>query len=168
MSKAVKIHLDFSAFQFYMLKAENSKLLVGESALPDVVEDIRRLANKHDKIEHVNEILTLHMGPEYILVNLSVDFKNSISAATVEQTVQQLDREIKGAHPLVKRVFIEGEARILPITTRVNFRIPPVANVESDGRKKDRFCGLITLNPAIRWLETSFLFPRRIPITAGD
>lgn len=87
---------------------------MGESALPDVVEDIRRLANKHDEIEHVNEILTLHMGPEYILVNLSVDFKNTISADTVEQTVQQLDRKIKRSHPLVKRVFIEGEARRNP------------------------------------------------------
>ena len=87
---------------------------MGESALPDVVEDIRRLADKYDEIEQVNEVLTLHMGPEYILVNLSVDFKNAISADRVEQTVQQLDREIKGAHRLVKRVFIEGEARRNP------------------------------------------------------
>ena len=96
------------------LAYEIKGLLVGESALPDVVEDIRRLANKYDEIAHVNEVLTLHMGPEYILVNLSVDFKNSILADRVEQTVQQLDREIKRAHPLVKRVFIEGEARRNP------------------------------------------------------
>ena len=96
------------------LAYEIKGLLVGESALPNVVEDIRRLAIKHDEIEHVNEILTLHMGPEYILVNLSVDFKNAILADRVEQTVQQLDGEIKQIHPLVKRVFIEGEARRSP------------------------------------------------------
>jgi cation diffusion facilitator family transporter len=93
------------------LAYEIKGLLVGESALPRVVKEIRRMTGEYDEIEHVNEVLTLHMGPEYILVNLSVDFKNSISAEAVEHTVQNLTRRIKETHPLVKRVFIEGEAR---------------------------------------------------------
>jgi len=93
------------------LAYEIKGLLVGESAHPEVVQDIRRLAGKYAEIEHVNEILTLHMGPEFILVNLSVDFKNSLSADQMERTVQKLDYQIKEAYPLIKRVFIEGEAR---------------------------------------------------------
>lgn len=96
------------------LAYEIKGLLVGESALPHVVEKIRRMTGEHDEIEHVNEILTLHMGPEYILVNLSVDFKNSISAEAVERTVENLTHRIKETHPLVKRVFIGGEARRSP------------------------------------------------------
>ena len=90
---------------------ETKSLLVGESALPEVVRDIRRLAAESPEVEHVNEVLTLHMGPEFILVNLSVDFDNCISADQVELAIQRLDSRIKRAHPLVKRVFIEGEAR---------------------------------------------------------
>ena len=86
-------------------------LLVGESAQPEVVQGIRWLAGRYPEIEHVNEILTMHMGPEFILVNLSVDFKNSLSAEQVERTVQKLDVQIKQAYPRVKRIFIEGEAR---------------------------------------------------------
>jgi len=96
------------------LAYEIKGLLVGESALPKVVTEIRRLAGAQEEVEHVNEVLTLHMGPEYILVNLSVDFKNSISAEAVERTVQNLTRRIKEIHPLVKRVFIEAEARRSP------------------------------------------------------
>ena len=96
------------------LAYETKGLLVGESAQPEVVRDIRRMAGGYPEIEHVNEILTLHMGPEFILVNLSVDFKDSVSADTLERAVQKLDRQIKQAHPLVKRVFIEGEARRSP------------------------------------------------------
>ena len=96
------------------LAYEIKGLLVGESALPHVVEEIRRLANQHDEIEHVNEVLTMHMGPEDILVNISVDFKDDISADATEKIVQKLDTEIKNAHPLVKRIFIEGEARRSP------------------------------------------------------
>ncbi len=90
---------------------ETKGLLVGESALPEVVRDIRRMAEECPEIEHVNEVLTLHIGPEFILVNISVDFKNSLMADEVERAIQRLDARIKHAHPLVKRIFIEGEAR---------------------------------------------------------
>ncbi len=90
---------------------ETKSLLVGESALPEVVSDIRRLAAETPEVEHVNEVLTLHMGPEFILVNLSVDFDDRIHGDQVERAIQGLDRRIKESHPLVKRVFIEGEAR---------------------------------------------------------
>ena len=93
------------------LAYETKGLLVGESASPEVVKDIRRIASGQPEIDYVNEILTLHMGPEFILVNISVDFKDAISAEVVERSVQTLDQQIKQAHPLVKRVFIEGEAR---------------------------------------------------------
>lgn len=93
------------------LAYEIKGLLVGESAQPEVVQGIRWLAGRYPEIEHVNEILTMHMGPEFILVNLSVDFKNSLSAEQVERTVQKLDVQIKQAYPRVKRIFIEGEAR---------------------------------------------------------
>ncbi|RLB70948.1 MAG: cation transporter, partial [Deltaproteobacteria bacterium] len=70
-----------------------------------------RIAASHPEIEHVNEVLTMHMGPEFILVNLSVDFQDSLSADQMERTVQKLDEQIKQAYPPVKRIFIECEAR---------------------------------------------------------
>ena len=54
------------------LAFETKSLLIGESANIHVVNGIRKLARTYDKIEHVNEVLTMHMGPEFILVNISV------------------------------------------------------------------------------------------------
>jgi len=93
------------------LAYEIKGLLVGESAQPEVVQGICRIAAGYPEIEHVNEVLTMHMGPEFILVNLSVDFQDSLSADQMERTVQKLDEQIKRAYPLVKRIFIECEAR---------------------------------------------------------
>ena len=93
------------------LAYETKGLLIGESANREVVESIRRMTGKLSEIEHVNEILTMHMGPQFILVNLSVDFKDGVSSEKVENTVADLDQAIKQAHPRVKRVFIELEAR---------------------------------------------------------
>jgi cation diffusion facilitator family transporter len=93
------------------LALETKSLLVGESALPEVVQGIQQLAGAFPEIEVVNEVLTLHMGPEFILVTLSVDFEDTQTAANVERVIRELDAGIKKAFPLVKRVFVEGEAR---------------------------------------------------------
>jgi cation diffusion facilitator family transporter len=93
------------------LAYETKGLLIGESANQHVVGQIRKITASHEDIEHVNEILTLHMGPDFILVNMSVDFINTVCAEDIESTVARLDREIKKDIPNVKRIFIEGEAR---------------------------------------------------------
>jgi cation diffusion facilitator family transporter len=95
------------------LAIETKGLLIGESATSDVVRGIRQIAQSCREIRHVNEILTMHMGPDYVLVNLSVEFDDAVSAADIEIAVAQLDRRIKQAYPMAKRIFIEGEARRL-------------------------------------------------------
>jgi cation diffusion facilitator family transporter len=93
------------------LAYETHGLLIGERANPEVAEKIREIVGRQDSITHVNELATMHMGPDYILVNLSVDFAGDASADDVEAVVGQLDRELKESLPRVKRVFIEAEAR---------------------------------------------------------
>ena len=93
------------------LAYETKGLLIGESANQEVVQNIRLIAGTHEEIDHVNEVLTMHMGPEFILVNLSVDFKDGISSEQVEQVIADVDQTIKYAHPRVKRIFIEAESR---------------------------------------------------------
>jgi cation diffusion facilitator family transporter len=90
---------------------ETKGLLIGEAANRPVVEGIRSIVQDHPGVAHVNEVLTMHMGPEFILANLSVDFTDPATADEVEQTVAQLDRQIKSSFPNVKRVFVEAEAR---------------------------------------------------------
>jgi cation diffusion facilitator family transporter len=93
------------------LAYETKSLLIGESAEPEVVEGIRRILGQHAEIENINKVLTLHMGPEYILVTLGVDFNNDINAGQVETLIEKIDRKIKQDWPLVKRVFIEAESK---------------------------------------------------------
>ena len=93
------------------LAYETKGLLIGEAASSAEVQGIRDLANVVDGIEHVNEVLTMHMGPDYVLVNLSVDFDNNALAGQVEETIAALDSAIKQRYPVVKRVFVEIESR---------------------------------------------------------
>lgn len=93
------------------LAYETKGLLIGERANINVIEGIRKLANSIDQIDHINEVLTMHMGPDFILVNISVDFVDPISGDEIEKVVARLDKNIKTAFPNVKRIFVEAEAR---------------------------------------------------------
>jgi cation diffusion facilitator family transporter len=92
-----------------LLASETKSMLIGESANKEVVQGIREIACSCKEIKKVNEVLTMHMGPDFILVNISVDFVDPIMATEVEVTVAVLDRAIKRAYPQVQRIFIEVE-----------------------------------------------------------
>jgi len=99
------------------LAYETKGLLIGESANEWVVNGIREIVGSCEEVNHVNEVLTMHMGPEFILVNLSIDFRNELPAADLEVVIAMLDRRIKDTFPNVKRVFVEAEARRRIATT---------------------------------------------------
>ncbi|MGD8748320.1 MAG: cation diffusion facilitator family transporter [Balneolaceae bacterium] len=97
------------------LAYETKGLLIGESADPQIVRGIKDIASSHKAIEKVNEILTMHMGPEFILLNLSVDFQDTYSANDIEDSTQNITREIKSRFPRIKRIFIEAENKSMYI-----------------------------------------------------
>ncbi|RMG36820.1 MAG: cation transporter, partial [Gammaproteobacteria bacterium] len=92
------------------LAIETKGLLIGESAGRRVVEGIRALVEKEPAIEAIKELLTLHMGPDFILVTISADFRDDLDAETIERTIARLDKAIKAQYPEVKKVFIEAES----------------------------------------------------------
>ncbi|MBT5048870.1 MAG: cation transporter [Rhodospirillaceae bacterium] len=95
-----------------LLVIECKGLLIGEGASRAVVEGIEKIATDQPGILQVNELLTMHMGPEDILLNVSLDFADTLSSADVERAISHMEKEIKAAYPEVKRVFIEAQSRL--------------------------------------------------------
>jgi len=93
------------------LAYETKGLLIGESANTSVIKEIRSILNQQPSINHINEVLTMHMGPDFILANISVDFVDSETADSIEKTISLIDKTIKEKHPEIKRVFVEAEKR---------------------------------------------------------
>jgi cation diffusion facilitator family transporter len=93
-----------------LLAYETKALLIGEAASPRVVSSVRSIAAAEQNISHTNEILTMHVGPEDILVNLSVDFRDGVPSEAIEATISRMERQIKATHPRVTRVFIEVQS----------------------------------------------------------
>lgn len=91
------------------LAVETKGLLIGEGANKEVIDSIRRITEAFEEVEKVNELLTMHMGPEFILVNISIRFKRGQLTRQLETVIQELDSAIKAEHEIVKRIFIEAE-----------------------------------------------------------
>lgn len=93
------------------LAYETKGLLIGESAGRHVIEGIRKLVLDFREVMHINEILTMHMGPDFVLLNLAVKFSDEATALELEITISRIEKQIKREYPLVKRVFVEAEKR---------------------------------------------------------
>lgn len=92
------------------LAFETKGLLIGEAATPEAREEIRKIVTATKGITNVNAIATLHLGPEEILLNASLDFEDTLSAADVEKITADLTAKLRKQVPTVKRVFIEAKS----------------------------------------------------------
>lgn len=93
-----------------LLAWESKGLLVGESADPQLVQNIKELAESDPAVEHVRRPLTMHLGPHHILLNLGIQFRRPLSSRELESTVNRLEESIRGHHPDVKHIFIEADS----------------------------------------------------------
>ncbi len=92
------------------LAYESKGLLIGEGASRAVTAGVRKIVKAEPGIARMNEMLTMHLGPTDVLLNLSVDFRDGISSQKVESAISRLESEIKSAHPEITRVFIEAQS----------------------------------------------------------
>ena len=96
------------------LATEIKSLIVGEAVNGETLAGLRTIiaTEMGDKkpIRLINEIKTMHLGPEDVLVAASVDFQNRETAETVELVTARLERAIKTRYPEVRHLFIEVQS----------------------------------------------------------
>lgn len=89
---------------------ESKKLLIGEAAAPELRDSIRRLARDDADIDAVRRLLTMHMGPHSLLLNMDLTFRDDLDAEGVETAIDRLEKTIRQQHPTVQYIFIEADA----------------------------------------------------------
>lgn len=93
-----------------LLAYESKGLLIGEAADSRLDAGVRRIVDDNADVVALNELLTMHMSPQDVLLNMSLDFAGGIGAARVETVISELEQAIKAAYPEVTRVFIEAQS----------------------------------------------------------
>lgn len=92
------------------LAYETKSLLIGESAHPDLVRGVRATVRGEAAVVGVNEVLTLQLGPDSVIVNLSLDLRDEMSTGEAERALARIERRLKARYPEIRRVFTELRA----------------------------------------------------------
>jgi len=87
---------------------ESKGLLVGEGADPQTLKDIRKLAESDPAVRRVINPLTMHFGPNTMLLTMDIEFDGKLSAAKVNEAVDRLEKSIKNHYPAIKYIYIEA------------------------------------------------------------
>ncbi len=106
-SMAIGVLLALVAF---LVAYEVKSMLVGESASRQVRSQIRAAVLSHPNVESIGRLLTMHMGPTDIVVNLDVDFQDGLSANQVESTIDEVEAAVREVAPQATQIFVELES----------------------------------------------------------
>lgn len=91
------------------LARESKGLLIGEPALPAVQASILRIAEADPAIRKANGAITTHLGPRQIVVALSAEFEDHMTAPEIEACVQRIETRVKAEQPDVTTLFVKPQ-----------------------------------------------------------
>lgn len=99
------------------LAYESKALLIGERADPVLIADVKKILQADTRVHGVMDLLTMHIGPEEVLVNVYVDFENTLTGGAIESAVLELEQRIKKKHPQIRYLFIAARDVDAPLAT---------------------------------------------------
>jgi cation diffusion facilitator family transporter len=100
-----------------MLAYETKGLLIGEGADPATLRNIRAITETDPGVDRVHNLMTMHFGPQMILLTMDIEFKKGLTGQEVEEAVDRVEKNIKGKHPEIQQIFIEAESIAKAIET---------------------------------------------------
>jgi cation diffusion facilitator family transporter len=86
-------------------------LLIGESASPDDQARVLQLAKKVDGVDDVTQLLTMHLGPDVVILALKVAFRPTLTVKDVERVTNEVEVVIRAELPRMRKIFIEADSR---------------------------------------------------------
>jgi len=92
-----------------LLAREAKGLLIGESAEPALVEEIRRLLERRPEISSVNHVRTIHSAPDSVFVAVSADFNDALTLGEGERLIEDIEGELKDVLPQLSSIYIRPE-----------------------------------------------------------
>jgi cation diffusion facilitator family transporter len=98
----------------FTLGRDTRALLIGEGALPEEREAIVRVFDEHAKVQSVEELLTMALGPTSLLVAARLDFIPELDSDAVEEIADELEQRLRDAVPEITEVFLDPTRRMKP------------------------------------------------------
>ncbi|HET7849769.1 MAG TPA: cation diffusion facilitator family transporter [Pseudolabrys sp.] len=92
------------------LARESKGLLLGEPASRALREAVIAVVRRTPGIERGQIVFTVHLSPDQVIVALSLEFRDDLTAPDIEKTTAALERAIHEALPEVIAIFVKPQA----------------------------------------------------------
>lgn len=89
------------------LGLDSRELLIGRAADPREQAIIRAEIEQLPGVDGLLELLTMHIGPEHLIVAARVAFSDQMSASAVEDLSERIDRRLSQHLPVTSHVFVD-------------------------------------------------------------
>jgi cation diffusion facilitator family transporter len=90
-----------------VLTRESRSLLMGETASPAALAQIKQIVEKSGVIENVQQNLSMVMGPEEVLLILRVTLCSGWSSEEIVEAIAKVKQSIQQQFPQIRQIFIE-------------------------------------------------------------
>ena len=94
-----------------LLGAEARGLVIGEGARTVLLRDARRIIDADEHVAAVDDVRSLQLGPDDVLLVLSARFARDLRAVDLPAVAQALEARLRAQHPSIKHVVFDfGES----------------------------------------------------------
>lgn len=92
------------------LARDTRSLLIGEGITDEVRERVLRVAGAVPSVLEVRQLLSLHLGPDAVLLALKVRFAPDLGVRDLERVINELEQRIRADLPQMKKIFVEPDS----------------------------------------------------------
>jgi cation diffusion facilitator family transporter len=93
-----------------LIARDTHSLLLGERATPEMERAAQRLTEGVEGVKSVTQLLTMHLGPEFIVLAMKVAFAPDMQVEQLEGVINEIERRIRDENPAMKKIFIEPDS----------------------------------------------------------
>ena len=90
----------------FVLARDAKRLLIGQAARPHERQAIEESIRCHEGVDGIDELLTMHLGPEEILVAARIELRDGLSTERIEVIAAELRSSIAREVPTVTRLYL--------------------------------------------------------------
>jgi cation diffusion facilitator family transporter len=94
------------------LANETRSLMVGEAAPPPVIEAVREAISRDPRVDRLDDLLSLQLGPRSILFAAAPHFREGLSGEEVRSAAAELSQTVKKVDPRIGLVFLRPHDRL--------------------------------------------------------
>jgi cation diffusion facilitator family transporter len=93
-----------------LIARDTHSLLIGERATLEDEQRTRAITEGTKNVDRVTQILTMHLGPDFIVLAMKVAFEPTLSVEQMESTINEIERRIREEQPHMKKIFVEPDS----------------------------------------------------------